>query len=408
MPPDALPVSARQILIATIAKSVYTTPMSSTPSQMMIAMPPGRMHYLWFAGLALAGHLLLWQWSTPAIRPAPTVSPKLAPVTVQLTVKPTVTARAAPTPPPRAPAGESKQPQIAARSQAMPAPPAASISLSENIGVASTASEASAQTGSLHQLSELSSSITLDPVTVLTPLTESDQSLSLHGYAAIAPDNAVLKTKLVSESPGKNPVYGLGEISFQIQDGRYQVKVQAGLDLLLTTLNLYQMQSEGNWTEFGLQPQTMSEKRRNRSETATHFQRDSQTINFSSSNRSTALQAGAQDRASIFLQLSALGKGSPQLFQAGQQLRVQVAEDREAEEFLFQVQAKEVLKTRMGELETWHIIRPPRAGKYNSTLEIWLAPGWQWYPVQIRNTESNGTVTSQYVTAILNPEKGSS
>jgi len=89
-------------------------------------------------------------------------------------------------------------------------------------------------------------------------------------------------------------------------------------------------------------------------------------------------------------------------------LRVQVAEDREAQEFLFQVQAKEVLKTRMGELETWHIIRPPRAGKYNSTLEIWLAPGWQWYPVQIRNTESNGTVTSQYVTAILNPEKGSS
>ncbi|MBR7779149.1 DUF3108 domain-containing protein [Undibacterium rugosum] len=379
--------------------------MSYTPSQMMTATPPGRMHYLWFAGLALAGHLLLWQWGAISIRPTPALSPKPAPMTVQMRVRPPVTAAITPSTVPPARSLASSPARSQSRSEAMPAPPAASISQSEALTIASAVTERGAVTSTVD---EISSSIALDPVTVLTPLTESGQSLSLHGYPAIAPDSAVLKTKLVSESPGKNPVYGVGEITFHVQDGRYQVKVQAGLDLLLTTLNLYQMQSEGNWTEFGLQPQTMSEKRRNRSETATHFQHDGQTISFSSSNRSTPLQAGAQDRASIFLQLSALGKGSPQLFQAGQQLRVQVAEDREAQEFLFQVQAKEVLKTRMGELETWHIIRPPRVGKYNSTLEIWLAPGWQWYPVQIRNTESNGTVTSQYVTAILPPEKGNS
>jgi hypothetical protein len=49
---------------------------------------------------------------------------------------------------------------------------------------------------------------------------------------------------------------------------------------------------------------------------------------------------------------------------------------------------------------TVHITRPPKPGSYNSQLDIWLAPSLGWYPVQIRNTESSGTVTNQIVVAL--------
>jgi len=46
------------------------------------------------------------------------------------------------------------------------------------------------------------------------------------------------------------------------------------------------------------------------------------------------------------------------------------------------------------------VTRPPRPGLYNSTLELWFAPAYHWYPVQIRNTEPNGAVTTQTASKI--------
>jgi len=38
----------------------------------------------------------------------------------------------------------------------------------------------------------------------------------------------------------------------------------------------------------------------------------------------------------------------------------------------------------------WHVMRAPRAGSYDKKLDIWLAPQQQWYPVRLRETETNG------------------
>ena len=64
---------------------------------------------------------------------------------------------------------------------------------------------------------------------------------------------------------------------------------------------------------------------------------------------------------------------------------------------------QEELETKLGKLMTWHLSRPPKPGSYNSRLEVWLAPEHDWYPVQIRNTEASGAVTTQTVTKIVLP-----
>ena len=211
----------------------------------------------------------------------------------------------------------------------------------------------------------------------------------------IAPPSVTMQMRIVRETPGQNPMYGVGEVRWQHDSQHYRLELNAGLDLLLTSVTLYQSVSEGQITQAALQPRILSEKRRGRSETATHFDRSGATVTFSSSNKTLALHSGAQDRASVLLQLAALGKADPGWFQAGRRFRIQVAEDRDAMDFVFEVVEETTLKTSAGTYRCWHLRRPPLAGKYNSALDIWLAPDLHWLPVQIRNTESNGAVTTQ-------------
>jgi hypothetical protein len=114
---------------------------------------------------------------------------------------------------------------------------------------------------------------------------------------------------------------------------------------------------------------------------------------------------GAQDKASVPLQLAAIARADPGQLADGADILV--GEDRDATVFHFTVQGQEQIDTRIGKLQTWHLSRPPRPGAYNSRLDIWLAPGRGWYPVQIRNIEASGAVTTQTVNNIVMTETGS-
>jgi hypothetical protein len=105
------------------------------------------------------------------------------------------------------------------------------------------------------------------------------------------------------------------------------------------------------------------------------------------------------------LQLAAIARGDPA--QLSGDIEIQVGEDRDASVFRFVVLGQEQLDTRVGKLQTWHLSRPPKPGSYNSRLDIWLAPGRGWYPVQIRNTEASGAVTTQTVNNIVMTDTGS-
>ena len=197
---------------------------------------------------------------------------------------------------------------------------------------------------------------------------------------------------------------GAATMTWHTDGSRYQASVEAGVSLLVTRVNLLVLRSEGEIDDFGIAPVRVTEKRTRRAETATHFNRDKGTITFSASERSYPLQAGAQDKATVPFQLGGIGRGD--VNQLGGDIDIQVGDEKEATMFRFQLVGEDELDTKLGKLVTWHLTRPPKPGTYSSRLDIWLAPGMNWYPVQIRNTEASGALTTQTVSNITITESG--
>jgi hypothetical protein len=220
-------------------------------------------------------------------------------------------------------------------------------------------------------------------------------------YATAVPGSVELSMSLVRSDPNRNPMYGVGTINWEANGSKYRMSIEAGIDMLITSINLYKLSSEGSIGQFGIAPELSTEARRTRAQTATHFNYTDNTISFSSSTAIVPMSNGAQDKASVLMQLAAIGNADENQFKTGTIISMQVAEDRDASLFVFEIGELEELTTKLGTIKAWHLIRAPRAGAYNSRLDIWLAPSLGWYPVQIMNTESSGVVTTQSVTKII-------
>ncbi len=192
---------------------------------------------------------------------------------------------------------------------------------------------------------------------------------------------------------------GAATIGWQQDGARYKASQEVSISLLIARVNLLEVSSEGTIDEYGIAPAVFNEKRRNRSATATHFNQQERKITFSASDRAVPLAPGAQDRATVLFQLAGIGRADVNQF--GQDIDILVGEDRNAQVYRFQLVGEDELETKMGKLVTWHLARPPKPGSYNARLDIWLAPSLDWYPVQMRNTEANGAVTTQIVTRII-------
>ena len=193
-------------------------------------------------------------------------------------------------------------------------------------------------------------------------------------------------------------------LSWSYGEDTYRINFEAGIRLVFTRVNLAVLSSEGAVAATGFAPVKMTEKRRGRAMTATHFDWSGNKITFSASQKTYPLAAGAQDKASVPLQLAAIARGD-----SGQltgDLDIQVGEDRDAAVFRFIVVGQEEIDTKLGKMQTWHLSRPPKEGSYRSRLDVWLAPARGWYPVQIRNTEANGAVTTQTVNNIALTDTG--
>jgi hypothetical protein len=185
----------------------------------------------------------------------------------------------------------------------------------------------------------------------------------------------------------------------------YKIRVEAGIAIVFAHVNLLTLTSEGAVGDEGFMPDLMTEKRRGRSMTATHFNRKDGKLTFSASQASYPLVWGVQDKASVPLQLAAIARADPQ--QLSGNVDILVGEDRDASVFSFTVLGQEQIDTAMGKIATWHLTRPPKPGSYNSRLDLWLAPDHGWYPVQIRNLEASGAVTTQTVNKIVVKNSGS-
>ena len=198
---------------------------------------------------------------------------------------------------------------------------------------------------------------------------------------------------------------GNGTLSWTIDGQTYRGRLDAGLSLLVTNLNLLHWISEGTVDSTGLVPRRALEQVRNRPAVAVHFNPDAKRISFSASEHSSPWLPGAQDRLSLLLQLSGIGRADSRQLERG--VRILVGEKKDATVWRFVLAGKEDIDTPQGKVTTWHMSRPAVPGAYNARLDVWLAPAQAWLPVRIRNTEANGAVTTQTAKRITLNQTGS-
>lgn len=221
------------------------------------------------------------------------------------------------------------------------------------------------------------------------------------GYQVMLPPSAELTfdvTRMVANDGVEGAVLtGRGGISWQHGNGKYRMHAMASV-MKDAVLDLFQLSSDGEIGETGIIPRTMAEKRGGRAPIATHFNGEQQHITFSASSERVALQPGAQDSVTFVMQLAAIARANSAQLAHG--VEIQVAGGREAQNHRFILAGQEQLQTAMGSIATWRVQRPAPPGSYNAQWEIWLAPDYHWYPVQLRSTEANGTVTLQTIRQI--------
>lgn len=163
--------------------------------------------------------------------------------------------------------------------------------------------------------------------------------------------------------------------------------------LALTAFGLGRTQtSRGQITAEGLAPLRFSDKVR--SEVAAHFDRDKGKVTFSANTPDVPLQAGAQDRLSVLVQLAAMIAGDPAHYPPGSTVAIQTIGPRAADTWIFTVGSHETLTLPGGPQATLKLVRNPRE-EFDQKVELWLAPALGYLPARIRITESNGDFVDQ-------------
>jgi hypothetical protein len=186
---------------------------------------------------------------------------------------------------------------------------------------------------------------------------------------------------------GNSKVEGKGLVKW-VQDGRqYSISGEASV-LFLSVLSY---RSEGHLTEVGILPERYVEKRLGKSSTNTHFHRERQTISFSASTHSYPVKGGEQDRGTVFWQLAGLARGNPEKLQAGLSFELIIAGSRTADAWQVTVQGREPVALAQGSTDAWHLRIVRQDGGADYQLEVWLAPGQDWYPVKIMYVDRKGT-----------------
>lgn len=179
-----------------------------------------------------------------------------------------------------------------------------------------------------------------------------------------------------------------GALTWTLADGRYGARMELRVPLLGSRVQT----SAGRVEASGLLPDRFSDK--SRSERAAHFDHAQQTIRFSNNRPEAALQPGAQDRLSLFMQLAGLLNAQPAAYPAGQLISLQVAGTSDAETWRFRVVEEETLALPAGNLPARRLVREPREPR-DSRIDIWLAPTLAYLPVRIRITQDSGDRVDQ-------------
>lgn len=194
-------------------------------------------------------------------------------------------------------------------------------------------------------------------------------------------------------SVNSNRAHGTGSaahIVWQNDGDHYTLQIDGPLGTLT---------SSGHGGDAGIVPLEAHEQRAG-SEAITRFDEASGNIVFSTSQRSYPINMGSQDQASVLMQLAGMGLAEPEQFSGRIDIFVAGADD--AGIARYQVIGKEEVDSGVGTVQAWHLAQLVAPGKRR--LEIWLAPERGWYPVQLRVTDPDGTITTQVLQSIGQPQ----
>jgi hypothetical protein len=197
------------------------------------------------------------------------------------------------------------------------------------------------------------------------------------------PPSADLHYELQARQRGFS-LKGEAIVTWRASDGKYSVGAESKVPILGTITD---DRSSGAIDAWGLAPNEFVEKRMRKDPTTATFDRESKTLRFSESKQVYPLKGGEQDRVSITWQLAAVARAAGDRFRAGSKWPFFVAGRRVAESWVFEVVRREKVKTGLGEVDAVLVSRQPLADKKDQTLEIWLAPQHEWYPVKLRYQE---------------------
>lgn len=245
--------------------------------------------------------------------------------------------------------------------------------------------------------------VAVTPPPVATPPALVSEAIVGRAYRTDVPPSSRILLDVARKDADGTLWHGEAAMNWRLDGGQYKMKLEAGIRVLVTRVNLVVLESAGRIDAAGFVPRTMTEKRRGRAATATEFGADSK-ITFSASPATYAIVPGTQDKATVPLQLAAIARADSA--QLNGNIDILVGEDKDASVFRFMLIGQEEIDTPIGRLATWHLSRPPRAGAYGSRLDVWLAPSLGWVPVRIDNIEASGAMTSQTVKNIGQADAG--
>jgi hypothetical protein len=275
----------------------------------------------------------------------------------------------------------SAEPAVAVSSPASPTPSASSSP------IAASASEASAASGASATSASSANSNASSTAGNGTPGVAAAAANAPKGEKFSLPPSADLHYDSFYNGV-QNPS---GTIHWATDGSTYQMIVSIPLPFVGT----YSYISEGRVDAYGLAPLRYTEQHGRRGTDVTTFTRDDGVQHphalFSRNPSSVELPAGAQDRFSMFMQLSSLVRGDPARYTAGVTREFFVLDNDSGETWPIETVGDENVQTSQGFVPARHFTRLPRRSGDRRKVDVWLAPSLGWLPIRFMQTEPNGT-----------------
>ncbi len=341
-----------------------------------LTLAVGLAHLALLLGLT---HTLEWQ---PQLATASFKTRLIEPpaVTVHAGARPTAATRKAP---PRRTSPTALQPVAPSDTPKTPetpdTPDAPEPSTAVAVEPASAASEPNTQA------SAEGPSATPTPPQASTPPVANDTTVASWPNMALGavPPSTLLSYQLTGMDKGFT-YSASGELRWQHNPQAYDLSLSVKAFLLGSR----QWRSTGQIGAAGLSPLKFTDNWRG--ERASHFDREQGRIVFSGNAPVAALQAGAQDQISLYLQLAGAMAGEPERYAVGTRLQVQTATLRDAVPWLLMLDGQEPLTVAGQTVTTTKWLCQPRS-QFDSRVEMWLSPQHAWMPVRIRISQANGS-----------------